>query len=320
MIVMKFGGTSLQSWQAIQQAISIIRTRISRKPVVVVSALGKVTDSLLALGREAAAGDQRQWSRQLRKLQHYHSAVALELCANGYRKSLVDFLDCHFDELQALAEGLNGSGQFTPVAQDAITSFGERLSSGIVAFALRGAGVNSVHFDSRALICSDARHTQATPVLPATYTKMRAALNGVPPGTVPVLGGFIATSTDGATTTLGRNSSNLTAVLVAAAMGAECVEIWTDVDGVFHHDPRHVADQCPVEELSFREALQLAKRGAKVLHAGAVLLASQANIPIHIRNAARPNLSGSRISAAPLAGCEIGAARNEFSSREQFRD
>jgi aspartate kinase len=314
MIVMKFGGSSLQSAEAIQQAIAIIRTRVAQEPLVVVSALGKVTDNLLALGTDAAAGRRQQCREKFAGLKDYHAAVAVKLVGGRDLQRLDDFLERHFFELQVLIDGLN---HFTPEAQDAITSFGERLSSGIVAMALPASGIPSVHLDSRELICTNSRHTHAAPMLSETYLKIHKVVKRLPRGTVPVLGGFIATSVEGVTTTLGRNSSNLTAVLTAAAVGAERVEMWTDVDGVFRHDPRHVSDQYPAEELSFAEALEIAKNGARVLHAESVQLASQENIPIYIRNSSRPELPGTRISATSCvprtlnADSYLGAATSD---------
>ncbi len=313
MIVMKFGGSSLQSAESIEQAISIIRTRLSHRPLVVVSALGKVTDRLLLLGREAAAGQRRQWLQTFTSLKEYHASVAGALPLDGHRHHLSDFLQRHFDELESLATALAGSGCLTPEAQDVIASFGERLSSGIVAMALQACGISSAHLDSRALICTDNRHTHATPLVSQTYRNIHRAVQGLPSNVVPVVGGFMGTSADGRTTTLGRNSSNLTAVLFAAAIRAQRVEMWTDVDGVYHRDPRHVLDQTPVPEMSFTEALDIARNGARVLHYGAVLLASQENIPVYIKNTARPGIPGTRISADPVpagtspAGSCLGA-------------
>jgi aspartate kinase len=163
--------------------------------------------------------------------------------------------------------------------------------------ALRKSGISTRHFDSRMLVRTDKQHVQATPLLKETYANVRNAVGCAGGGVVPVLGGFIASSSDGVTTTLGRNSSNLTAVLVAAALDVKEVEIWTDVDGIFLHDPREVCDQYPIEELSFDDALELAHRGARVLHAGAVLLAREEGITISIRNSRRRELPGTRIVA-----------------------
>ncbi|MDP9162101.1 MAG: lysine-sensitive aspartokinase 3, partial [Acidobacteriota bacterium] len=159
------------------------------------------------------------------------------------------------------------------------------------------SGMATTLFDSRALIRTDDQHTQANPQLKETYANIRQALASVERGVVPVLGGFIGSTFNGVTTTLGRNSSNLTAVLLAGATHAEEVEIWTDVDGVFLHDPRQVREQFPLEELSFDDAVEIALRGARVLHLGAVLLARQENIPMWIKNSRIPEVPGTRITS-----------------------
>jgi aspartate kinase len=295
MIVLKFGGTSLESAEAIERMESIVQSRLPRHPVVVVSALGKVTDNLLALGTEAAAGCRQQELERFVWMKDYHTRIASTLIRTQDQQDLDEHLDSHFCELQALLDRLEHSGEFTPEAQDALSSFGERLSSRIVTMALRKSGMETVHFDSRVLIRTDNHHTQATPLLKETYANVRRALSSVKPDVVPVFGGFIGSTSDGVTTTLGRNSSNLTAVLLAGALGAEEVEMWTDVDGVFLHDPRQVCDQFPVAELSFDDAFEIARSGARVLHAGAVMLARKENIPLWIRNSRRPEIRGTRV-------------------------
>lgn len=298
MIVLKFGGTSLESAEAIERMESIVQSRLPRHPAVVVSALGKVTDNLLALGTEAAAGCRQQELERFVWMKDYHTRIASTLIRKHDQQDLDQFLDSHFCELQVLLDRVEESGKFTPEAQDAVSSFGERLSSRIVTMALRKSGMETAHFDSRVLIRTDNHHTQATPHLRETYAGVRLALASVKPGVVPVFGGFIGSTAEGVTTTLGRNSSNLTAVLLAAAVHADEVEMWTDVDGVFLHDPRQVRDQFPVEELSFDHALEIARSGARVLHAGAVMLARQENIPLWIRNSRRPEVPGTRIVSA----------------------
>ena len=301
MIVLKFGGTSLESTEALQRVAEIVRDRLERRPVVVVSALGHATDNLLAMGSDAVAGHWQSAVQQFRKLQDYHSDIAAALAREADRRVLADWLDSHFDELHDLLESVSGSGTLSPEIQAAIISFGERLSSGMVAICLRTFGLSTQHFDSRKLIRTSGPCTESLPVLHETYANIRHALSPVPTGTVPVLGGFIGSASNGVTTTLGRNSSNLTAVLVAAALDAEEVEMWTDVDGVYRHDPRLVGDQSPVEELSFEEALALASNGARVLHFGAVQLAQQKDVQLRIKNSRKPSAPGTRIGSNLVA-------------------
>jgi aspartate kinase len=317
MIVMKFGGTSLQSADAIRQAISIIRSRMALRPIVIVSALGKVTDKLLALATETAHGNRQEASKGLAELERYHRELAAALIQGDEQEEVTVFLNEQFGELQLVLDRLRDSGHLTAADQDAVTSFGERLSSGIVAIALRSLAIPSIHLDARALVCTDGRHAHAVPLVSKTYLKIRNAMQHVPQDTVPVMGGFIGRSASGATTTLGRNSSNLTAVLAAAAVGADEVEMWTDVDGVFRHDPRDVPDQRPEETLSFAEAVEIAHRGARVLHAEAVQLAAEECITLHIRNSRDPALPGTRISGTILRATTtdsyLGAATSDCS-------
>jgi aspartate kinase len=297
MIVLKFGGTSLESADAIERVAWIVRSRLPRHPAVVVSAHGKATNNLLVLANEAAEGRRDRAVEIFNALEAYHSALGASVVSEHGRRALSSFLDSHFRELFNLIGKLAGSGKLSPREEAEVTSFGERLSSGIMAFALRRAGLNSAHLDSRVLVRTDDRHTEATPLLNESCAKLRRALFSLSKGAVPVLGGFIGSTPAGVTTTLGRNSSNLTAVLVAAATDAKEVEIWTDVDGVYAHDPRLVSDQAPVETLSFEEATEMALHGAKVFHEGAVRLAHQENIAIWIKNSRRPEIRGTVVAA-----------------------
>jgi aspartate kinase len=297
MIVLKFGGTSLESAEAIERVAGIVRSRLSRHPAVVVSAHGKATDNLLALGRHSAEGRGQGTIDAFNALKEYHLQLAAALLDPKDRRELESFLTSHFGELLSLLQSVHGTGKLSPQAQDAVVSFGERLSSGIVAMALRKSGLDVAHLDARMLVRTNDQHTDATPLLDETRAKIQRALFSLSRGTVPVLGGFIGSTPAGVTTTLGRNSSNLTAVLVAAAVNADEVEIWTDVDGVYAHDPRLVRDQYPVEELSFDDALEMAYNGVRVLHAGAVQLARQEDVPLWIKNSRNPESPGTRIAS-----------------------
>ncbi len=301
MIVLKFGGTSLESAEAIERVAWIVRSRLPRHPAVVVSAHGKATNNLLALAKEAAEGHRDRAVETFNALEAYHSSLGASVVSEHDRRGMNSFLDCHFRELFNLIGRLPGSGKLSAQAEAEVTSFGERLSSGIMAFALRKAGINSAHLDSRVLVrtdvCTDDRHTEASPLMDESCAKIRRAIFSLSKDTVPVLGGFIGSTPAGVTTTLGRNSSNLTAVLVAAAVDAKEVEIWTDVDGVYAHDPRLVSDQAPVETLSFQEATEMAAHGAKVFHEGAVRLAQQENIAVWIKNSRRPEIRGTVVAS-----------------------
>jgi len=289
MIVMKFGGTSVASGQAIRRVASIVAARQQRRPVVVVSAMGKTTDQLLAIADHAVNGRREQALELLAGLERFH------LAEGGSVGGRVEEL---FRELAELVRGLAVLGELTPRSIDAVSSYGERLSSLIVAEKLGEAGLRAAHADSRELIVTDDRHTQAVPVFPQTYAKIAAA---IPPlldaNDVVVMGGFIATSEQGITTTLGRGGSDFTASIVGAAVGAEEIQIWTDVDGLLTADPTVIQDVHRVKVISFDEASELAYFGARVLHPSTLLPAIEKNIPVMILNSKRPDAPGTRIVA-----------------------
>jgi len=296
MIVMKFGGTSVESAAAIQRVTGIVRERLARRPVVVVSAMGKTTNRLLGMASDAAAGRREQALKQWAELRQFHLAEALPLATETERAELEEFIEEHFRELAELLRGLAVLGELTPRSTDAVASYGERLSCRILTAALRAGGVAAETLDARQLIVTDRRHTHATPLYAETYARLAAA---IPPAheRVVVLGGFIAATEDGVTTTLGRGGSDFTASIVGAGLNAEEIQIWTDVDGMLTADPNLVADARRVKTISFAEAAELAYFGAKVLHPATVLPAVEKNIPVLILNSRRPEAAGTRIVA-----------------------
>jgi aspartate kinase len=202
----------------------------------------------------------------------------------------------HFKEIEDLVRGLSVIGELTPRSVDAVSAYGERLSSLIVTQAFRFQGIAAEHLDSREVIVTDRRHTHAAPLFDATYPRVRER---VPPlferGAVVVMGGFIAATEDGITTTLGRGGSDFTASIVGAGIPAEEIQIWTDVDGMLTCDPRICDGGHRVKTISFAEAAELAYFGAKVLHPATVLPAIEKNIPVLILNSRRPQVEGTRI-------------------------
>src|SRR5574337_271876 len=297
MIVMKFGGTSVESAASIERVASIVRGQVDRQPVVVVSAMGKTTNRLLAVGADAAAGKREAALAALAELREYHQRESRPLVVEDDRPKLGALLEAHFRELEEMVHGLAALGELTPRSADAIASYGEMLSSRILALAFRKFGLPGGHLDARRLIVTDGRHTQAAPLLPETYARLAARVPAVAQHGVVVMGGFIGASVDGVTTTLGRGGSDYTAALVGAALGAEEIQIWTDVDGVLTSDPALVPGARRVKTLSFDEAAELAYFGAKVLHPSTVLPAKEENIPVLILNSRRPDAGGTRIVA-----------------------
>src|SRR4051794_2754858 len=297
MIVMKFGGTSVESATAIQRVAGIVRTREAKRPVVVVSAMGKTTNKLLAIANAAIEGDRADYIKQLHDLRDFHSREARMVAPLERRAELDRTLDDHFQELTELVKGLAVLGELTPRSIDAISSYGERLSSYIVTLAFRHSGMKAVHLDARKVIVTDRRHTQAAPNFPETYARLMATIPPLAQDAVVVMGGFIGSTPDGVTTTLGRGGSDFTAAIVGAGIDAEAIEIWTDVDGMLTADPTILPGGHRVKTISFAEAAELAYFGAKVLHPATVVPAVEKNIPVLILNSRRPEVDGTRITA-----------------------
>jgi len=287
MIVMKFGGTSVESAEAIQRVTGIVKSRLDRRPIVVVSAMGKTTNRLLKIADLAVGGQRDEALRELISLRDFH------LRESGMERTV----DEHFQELTELVKGLAVLGELTPRSIDAISSFGERLSSLIVANHFQRHGLNAVHVDSRKVIITDHRHTQAVPMFEPTYAKLAAAIPPIAKQQVVVMGGFIASTENGITTTLGRGGSDFTASIVGAGVGAEEIQIWTDVDGMLTADPTIIPNARRVKVISFTEAAELAYFGAKVLHPATVMPAIERNIPVLILNSRRPEVEGTRIQS-----------------------
>jgi aspartate kinase len=305
MIVMKFGGTSVESAAAIARVAAIVRARQDRHPVVVVSAMGKTTNKLLAIAATAIAGRRDDFIGQLHDLRDYHSREARQVVPLAERASLDRFLDEHFQELTELVKGLAVLGELTPRSVDAISSYGERLSSYVVTQAFRHCGMAATHLDSREVIVTDARHTQAAPDFPATYARLAAVVPPLARDSVVVMGGFIGATPAGVTTTLGRGGSDFTASIVGAGIGAEEIQIWTDVDGMLTADPTILPGGHRVKTISFAEAAELAYFGAKVLHPSTVVPAIEKNIPVLILNSRRPDVPGTRITSASVPSSNV---------------
>ena len=301
MIVMKFGGTSVESAAAIERVASIVRGRAELHPVVVVSAMGKTTNRLLAIAAAAIRGSRPEYLMQLHDLRDYHSREARQAVPLHERAELDRVLDEHFQELTELVKGLAVLGELTPRSIDAISSYGERLSSYIVALAFRHFGMETAHVDARRVIVTDDRHTQAAPLYTETYVKLHETIPALAAERVVVMGGFIAATVHGVTTTLGRGGSDFTASIVGAGIGAKEIQIWTDVDGMLTADPTILPGGHRVKAISFAEAAELAYFGAKVLHPATVVPAMEHNIPVLILNSRRPQVAGTRIVAEAVA-------------------
>ena len=293
MIVMKFGGTSVESAEAIRRVAGIVAREVNRDPVVVVSAMGKTTNKLLAIASQAVSGKEQEAREDLGALRTFHLTEAKGLGVDAKIESL-------FQELSALVDGLAILGELTPRATDGISAYGERLSSLIVAAHFVHCGLDAAHLDARDYIVTDSRHTQAAPLFAKTNARLQQ-LN-TPANNIRVMGGFIGSTEDGVTSTLGRGGSDYTASIVGAGIGAEEIQIWTDVDGMLTADPTIFPGGYRVKVCSFAEAAELAYFGAKVLHPATVLPAIEKDIPVRILNSRRPDSPGTLIVSDPTPG------------------
>jgi aspartate kinase len=242
MVVQKFGGTSVADPAAIRRLIDIVRaarTRDGRGPAVVVSAMSGVTDALLAIAAAAGAGKDADALGRVAQLRERHHAAARELVPGAQLPALTRQLDQQFDELTAVVKALVVLREVSPRTLDVVAAMGELLSSRMVAAALTEAGVPAEWIDARRAIVTNDDHTRAVPLMRETRAAMRATITPlVEAGRVPVLGGFIASTAEGHTTTLGRGGSDVSAAVLGAALGAAEIQIWTDVDGMLTADPR----------------------------------------------------------------------------------
>ncbi len=293
---MKFGGTSVEDAAAIDRVASIVKGRAAERPFVVVSAMAKVTDQLLAMAAAAGAGDLDKALDLCLKLRERHYNTAGELLGTGLHTELHSELAAIFDSLEQLLRGICAVGELTPRTSDHVASFGERLSSMIIAPAFAARGINSALLDARQIIVTDAQHMRAVPQVDEINHRLGVKVHPLlAQGRVPVMGGFIGATREGLTTTIGRGGSDFSAALVGAGLNAERIEIWTDVDGMKTTDPRICQDARRIKLISFEEAAELAYFGAKVLHPATVLPAVEKNIPVLVLNSRNPGNQGTRI-------------------------
>jgi aspartate kinase len=298
-IVVKFGGTSVGDADAIRRTAEIVRGRLGRDPIVVVSALSGTTNALIAIAEQGAKGQLIGAVRNVQALRDRHLEEAECLlgdtpeCAEASAEMSV-----LFDELASLAEALSVLGDLTPRSLDTISAMGERLSSILVTEAYRKVGLPAVHVDARQVMITDGAYTRAEPQSEAiAEAGRRLLLPLVRDGKVPVLGGYIgAAQSTGVTTTLGRGGSDYSASLIGAALHADAIEIWTDVDGMLTCDPRVVTGARLIERIGFEEASELASFGAKVLHPNTIAPAVVLGIPVIVLNSKRPDGPGTLIA------------------------
>lgn len=305
MIVQKFGGTSVEDAAAIERLAGIVeRTRVER-PVVVVSAMGKTTDRLVASLGRACEGDGAAALEGVREIARATNAVADAVFGRGAPPA--GHLSPLFAQLERMAEAVAVLRSVPPDARDLFLAHGELVSSWVVSHALCRRGIPAVRVDPRDVLVTDAHFGRAQPDMERTAAAAAERLGGpAARGEIPVVGGFVGATADGRTTVLGRGGSDYSAAIFGAVLDASRVEIWTDVDGMMTADPRIVPEARVVDHISAAEASELAYFGARVLHPLTLAPAIEKGIPVRVRNSRRPELPGTEIRpGAPPPGEDV---------------
>ena len=298
MIVIKFGGTSVGDADRVANAIEIVAERRARKPIVVVSALSGVTNDLVAASEAACEQDPKRVGEIIAAVKQRHEDVALRLVQqkSDFFESFIKQLDKQIEEIDTILRGIALLGEITPRARDKVMSIGEKLSSVLFTYTMMMRELKGEHVHSEEVIWTDDRFGGATPLMDLTREHAQRVLTPLlERNRIPVMGGFIGRTEAGATTTLGRNGSDYSAAIVGAALDAEEVQIWTDVDGLLTCDPRLVPGARVIDRLSFDEAAELASFGAK-LHPRTLEPAIAANVPVRVLNTHNPASQGTLIT------------------------
>ena len=299
MIVMKFGGTSVGGVAPIRQAISIVRGRLEQKPVVVVSAMSKVTDLLYRIAETASNKEEKKVVSLVEELRMLHVEVAEQLMEHDVANMLpaVSAINEICDELERFVVAVSAIGELSPRSKAVIVSNGEMLSSTIIGYAMNASGIPTAWVDARQMIVTDEADVlkgepdkeKIQELVPEKISNAFAGQKAV------ITQGFVSATEDGRPTILGRGGSDYTASLIGMAIDAEAIEIWTDVDGVLTADPRKVSNARRLEKISFEEAAEMAHFGAKVLHPMTIEPAVKKNIPIYVLNSRNPECAGTAI-------------------------
>jgi len=293
-IVMKFGGTSVADADRIRGIAEIVRSGLDRRPVVVVSALAGVTDLLVRAEGEARGGGHEAVEPLLADLERRHRWALSGLVQTAKQRHHLGLeIDGAFEQLRQTLRSIRILGEASARTADSVFAMGETMSSTIVAAAFEEAGIPADWVDSRRVLLTDDRFGGAAPDQEQVTARAREVLAPlVARGRVPVLGGFVGATAAGETTTLGRGGSDTSAAVLGAALDAEEIQIWTDVDGLMSADPRLVPEARPIDRLSFVEASELAFYGARVLHPDCLTPAVRRGIPVRVLNSMDPAAAG----------------------------
>jgi aspartate kinase len=298
---MKFGGSSLASPAKIKNAArTVLRFSSDNRIVVVASAMNDVTDRLVEIGEVAQKGKQDQTRVRLSRLQSFHLKAARGVTGAASSKELVEIIERLNHELERTVEGICHLRELTPRSRDYLLSFGERFSTPILTWGLKNLGLRALAFTgAEAGITTDGNFGEAKPLTEISYHQMKRRLDPIlARKDIPTVTGYVAATVDGTITTLGRGGSDYTASLLGAALNADEIWIWTDVDGLMTADPRIVKDAIVLPTVSFGEALELSYFGAKMMHPRALQPAAQKKIPVRIKNSRRPGQEGTLISTS----------------------
>ena len=298
MIVMKFGGTSVANFEAITRTIFIVGGKLDQKPVVVVSALSKVTDLLYRISDAAVSKDSNLTKELLAELRQRHLSLACELLEQNpvQKESAITRVNAICDQLDALANAVCAVGELSDRNKAIIISNGELLSSTIICFAMNAKGIRTNWIDARKMMVTNDDYLKGEPIEAEIVERVPGMIAEAYQGMDAVITqGFIATNLKGEQTVLGRGGSDYSASLIGMAIDAERIEIWTDVDGVRTADPRYVQNTKYLEKISFEEAAEMAHFGAKVLHPLTIEPAVKKNIPIYVLNSTNPSGKGTAI-------------------------
>jgi aspartate kinase len=291
MIILKFGGTSVQGPQMIDRALDITASRLEKAPVLVSSAMAKVTDSLVKTTQAAVSGDGKAAAKIAEEVIGRHIAVARAFLSGAFlEEALIKIEDMRI-ALLALLKGLSLLKEYTTRSSDAVLSFGELLCTTLIAARARQRGYAADLVDSRLFMKTDDNFSAAAPDMKAVARLVKKKLRARP-GKIIVCQGFIGATDGGVTTTLGRGGSDFSATIIGAALGAEAVEIWTDVSGILTTDPRLVPHARTIPKLSYAGAAELAYFGAKVMHPSSIQPAVEKAIPVWVKNTKAPEEPG----------------------------
>ncbi|HZY09534.1 MAG TPA: lysine-sensitive aspartokinase 3 [Bacteroidota bacterium] len=302
MIVMKFGGTSVEDVPAIRRVIEIVQSHRSRKPLVVVSACAGVTNDLIRVAQTVKNRDENTSLSILDQILEQHTKIVDGLMRGNRQRRIKECIETMFQELRNLIRGVYLLGELTSRSLDTFMSYGERLSSLIVQHALEEIELPSVLIDARQVMITGSTFGAAQPLMDKITERAKNIFKPmIEAGKVIVTQGFIGATDEGTTTTIGRGGSDYSASIFGSAVDAEEIQIWTDVDGMMTADPRIVPHAKRIDVLSFDEASELAYFGAKVLHPNTILPAVRRNIPVRVLHARRPELEGTLILKSPPA-------------------